>query len=339
MKLKGINKIVVFRALQIGDMLCAIPAIRALHHAYPAAEITLIGLPWAKMLVERFPKYFHKLITFPGYPGFPEQVADRSAFPDFLKNVQQQNFDLALQMHGNGVLSNPLADLFAAKNIAGFYTKNNYCPDTKLFIKYPDNIHEIQRHLQLIHSLGITNYSADLEFPVTEKDREDFDKAALPVHPKDYVIIHPGSRGVSRQWDAKNFAAMGDYCYEKGLQVVITGTNDEMDIVENVIRNMKYRPVNAAGKTTLGAVAVLIENAAALISNCTGVSHIASALQTKSIVISLDGEPHRWEPLNTKIHRSIDWTTNADLNYVHAQLDDLLFSKAILAAKRQVSEK
>ncbi len=75
---------IVFRALQIGDILCSIPAIRALPYGYHQAEITLVGLPWAKMLTERFPDYFHALITFPGYRGFPEQPIDYFAFPDFL---------------------------------------------------------------------------------------------------------------------------------------------------------------------------------------------------------------------------------------------------------------
>src|SRR3954470_25059844 len=101
MKLERIKKIAVFRALQIGDMLCSIPAIRGLKQGYPDAEITLVGLPWAKMLIERFPHYFHSLITFPGYPGFPEQPVDRYAFPGFLKEVQEQKFDLALQMQGS----------------------------------------------------------------------------------------------------------------------------------------------------------------------------------------------------------------------------------------------
>lgn len=320
MKVENIKKIVVFRALQIGDMLCAIPAIRALHHAYPNAEITLVGLPWSKMLAERFPKYFHSVITFPGYPGFPEQPADYFAFPDFLKKVQQEHFDLALQMQGNGIISNPLVDLFGAKNIAGFYAEDNFCPDRNLFIKYPGTIHEIKRHLKLIESLGITKYTTDLEFPITDKDIEDFEKASLPLKANKYVIIHPGARGISRQWDPENFAAIADYFFEMGLQVVITGTEDEKEIVENVIHYMKYKPINAAGKTSLGAVAVLIKNAAALVSNCTGVSHIAAALQTKSIVISLDEEPDRWAPLNKTLHKTITWTSETNLNSVREEV-------------------
>lgn len=319
MKIENIKKMVVFRALQIGDMLCAIPAIRALHHAYPDAEITLVGLAWSKMLTERFPRYFHSVIIFPGYPGLPEQPADYSAFPDFLKKVQQEHFDLALQMQGNGIIANPLTALFGAKNITGFYSKNNFCPDKDLFIEYPGNIHEINRHLKLIESLGITKYTTDLEFPILEKDIEDFKKAALPVEPSEYVVIHPGARGVSRQWRPENFAAVADYFVEMGLQVVITGTEDEMEIVENVIHHMKHAPINAAGKTTLGAVAVLIKNAAALVSNCTGVSHIAAALKTKSIVISLDEEPDRWAPLNKTLHKTIIWSADTDLNYVLQQ--------------------
>ena len=324
MKIEGIKKIVVFRALQIGDMLCSIPAIRALKQAYPDSKISLIGLPWARMLVERFPTYFDSLIVFPGYPGFPEQPVDRLAFPEFLRHVQQQNFDLALQMQGSGTISNPVVDLFGAKNIAGFYNPGSYCPNNQLYIKYPSHLHEINRHLQLLQVLGITEATKDLEFPITPKDEEDYEKTGLPVTLKQYVIIHPGARGVNRQWDPANFAAIGDYCFEQGFKVVITGTKEELDIVEAVKQNMKHKPIHAAGKTSLGAVAVLIKNAAALISNCTGVSHIASALKTKSIVISLDGEPYRWGPLNQELHKTIDWTINNELSDVKKAMGDLL---------------
>lgn len=319
-----IKKIAIFRALQLGDMLCSIPAIRALHHAYPNAEVTLIVLPWAKLLLDRFPNYFNSLIPFPGYPGFPEQEANLLAFPSFIKDVQEKQFDLVLQMQGNGTISNPLVKVFGAKYTTGFYTPGNYCPDANLFIEYPDEGAEVHRHLKLMQHLGIEAKGTELEFPLTKEDEVQLQKLDFPIEPKKYVCIHPGARGADRRWNPENFAAVGDYCMSHHCDVVITGTPDEMKIVENVAGLMKQKPIIAAGKTSLGAVGVLIKNARALISNCTGVSHMASAFKTNSIVISMDGEPDRWGPLNREIHHVIDWTKTQDYNKVLKETEALI---------------
>ncbi|MDM1293412.1 hypothetical protein HX021_03785 [Sphingobacterium sp. N143] len=39
------HKIAVFRALQLGDLLCAMPAIAALKYNYPESTLYFIGLP------------------------------------------------------------------------------------------------------------------------------------------------------------------------------------------------------------------------------------------------------------------------------------------------------
>src|SRR4051812_40218475 len=116
-----VNKIAVFRALHLGDMLCAVPAFRALRMAYPNAEITLLGLPWAQSFVERFNKYFDRFIYFPGYPALPEQEFDAEKFFSFLQKVQAEEFDLLLQMQGNGTVVNELVAHFKARYTAGFY--------------------------------------------------------------------------------------------------------------------------------------------------------------------------------------------------------------------------
>ena len=319
-----IKKIVIFRALQLGDILCSIPGIRALRHAYPDAQITLIGLPWAKSFTERFSHLFDGFISFAGYPGLPEQPFKPEAFTQMLISIQQEKFDLAIQMQGNGSIINPMMELFGARYTAGFSIAGHYAPNNGLFMPYPNHGHEIERHIALMEFLGIPSQGTDLEFPLLPEDEEKLTSLNLGIEPKKYICVHPGSRGSWRQWPVEHFAALADYCADQGYEVVITGTKEEAGIIDEVISHMCHKAINTAGLTSVGAVALLIKNSAMLISNCTGVSHIASAFKTPSIVLSMDGEPERWGPIDKQTHRTINWLETPDFGLVYAQTVDLL---------------
>ncbi|WP_432710994.1 glycosyltransferase family 9 protein [Pedobacter sp.] len=320
-----IKTIAIFRALQLGDMLCIIPAIRSLRKAHPSAHITLIGLPWAKELVSRFSNYFNDFIAFPGYPGLPEQNFNQELFDAFLKRVQAHQFDMVIQMQGNGTIVNQLLKTFGATYIAGFSTESQIIGHGLYFMPYPKHGHEISKYLELMAFLGVPSTGTDLEFPITNQDEDDFRRLKLPVTSGHYIVIHPGSRGNWRQWPPLYFASLGDHCLKSGFQVVLTGTKDEIPVVNEVIKLMKYPPIVAAGKTTIGTVAVLIDQAYALIANCTGVSHLAAALHTQSVIISMDGEMERWAPLDKTLHATIDWTKTTDYHVVLKEVTALFF--------------
>jgi ADP-heptose:LPS heptosyltransferase len=317
---ENIKSIAIFRALQLGDVLCSIPACRALRHAFPEAHIAIIGLPWMKMLPERFPAYFDEFILFPGYPGLPEQPFNAEQTTTFLLKMAQRKFDLVLQMQGNGTIVNPMIELFGAAFSGGFFIRNDYRPDSPFFMEYPDGIAEVHRHLRLMKHLGIESDNDDLEFPVTGKDELDL-KNSFELPSERYVCVHAGSRGEYRRWPTTHFAKAADRCFENGYNIVLTGTAEEMPIVERVASEMKSSPLIAAGKTNLGAMAALLGHSNGLISNCTGVSHVASALKVKSVIISMDGEPERWAPVNKQLHKTIDWTKVPDFEVVMKAVD------------------
>jgi len=114
------KSVVVFRALQLGDMLCAVPALRALRCAEPDASITLVGLPWAAQFTRRFHHYIDDFVAFPGHPEFPEQTVRSADLSTFYAEMRARGFDLAIQLHGSGEISNGIVRDFGATAMAGF---------------------------------------------------------------------------------------------------------------------------------------------------------------------------------------------------------------------------
>jgi len=94
--------VVVFRARQLGDMLCAVPALRALRTALPQARIALVGLPWAQQFAARFPGYVDEFLPFPGHPLLRDQPVRHAALADFYGGLAARRFDLAIQLHDSG---------------------------------------------------------------------------------------------------------------------------------------------------------------------------------------------------------------------------------------------
>ncbi|HEX2054999.1 MAG TPA: glycosyltransferase family 9 protein [Nitrospiraceae bacterium] len=328
LKGKAPRTIAVLRALQLGDLLCTVPALRSLRAACPDSHIALIGLPWAREFVSRYGDYVDEFVEFPGFPGLPERPVDTEALPRFLAAMQRRHFDLVLQLHGNGRYSNTIAALLGGDMTAGYYQPPDYCPDAELFMPYPDQLPEVLRHLELLQHLGIPVRRTDLEFPLTGKDHERFSRLheAEQLRPGTYVCVHPGGRGQDRRWSPAYFGIVADRLAAEGYEVVVTGTSEERDIVKAMLATMQSSPINLVGRTDLGTMGVLLSRAKALLANDTGVSHLAAALKIPSVIVCIGSDPNRWSPLDRRQHRVLFGHMTA-VDSVLNELQDVLRSE------------
>ncbi len=302
------RRIVVMRALPgLGDMLCVVPALRALRAALPQARIDLIGLPTTLEFVQRFSYYVDRLIEFPGFPGLPERTPAIRQLPAFLADMHHKNYDLALQMHGNGTTSNTFTLLLGAHVTAGFYPPSRHCPDPEWFLPYPSSESEVRRHLRLIEFLGVPLKGEDLEFPLGECDWESLKgtRAAYDLVPGEYICVHAGATLPSRRWSPTNFAAVAGALASRGYQIVLTGIKAEAEITRAVAQAMRYPVIDLTGQTGLGALALLLSRARLVICNDTGVSHLAAAVRTPSVVVFVGSDRERWAPLDHQRHRPV----------------------------------
>lgn len=327
------KRVVILRALQLGDLLCAVPAFRSLRAAFPEAKITLAGLPWARSFVKRFVLYLDDFIEFPGYPGFPEREPDFARIPGFLAEMQSLQFDLALQMQGSGGISNSLIKLFGARQNAGFFVPGQFCPDEDLFLPYPNHESEVRRHLCLMDHLGLPKHGEHLEFPLYGQDWEELAalEARYNMRSGRYVCIHPGSRAQARRWPVEHFAKVADGLAERGLQIFLTGSADEAPLTAGVAGHMHHSSIDLAGRTSLGGVGALLSGARLLVCNDTGVSHLAAALHIPSVVLFSASDPNRWAPSDSVLHRAISWAGTVEPSLVLSEVESLLNEEPAVA--------
>jgi ADP-heptose:LPS heptosyltransferase len=265
-------RVVVLRALGLGDLCTAVPAFRALGASFPDHELVLCAPAWQARLA-RLAGVDRVSPTTPLAP-----IAVREAAPD-----------VAVNLHGRGPQSTQrLVDL-APRRLIAF--RHPVIPATEHGPRWSSEDHEIERWCRLLDACGIpTDPSAtDLQVP----------DVPPPVAPG-AVIVHPGAASTGRRWPAERFAQVIRYLVGRGERVVVTGDASETSLASRVIGLAGAAPAgsirNLAGRTPIDELCALVAGARALISNDTGIAHLATAYRTPSVVLFGPTPPATWGP-------------------------------------------
>ena len=305
----------------LGEMLCAIPALRALRGTAPRAHITLIGLPSARWVAERFHTYVSELLPFPGFPGIPNAEFDAGKTTRFFAECHERRFDLAVQLHGSGQAANTFTCLLGARATAGAHRGEDPTVDPELSIPVTQEP-EPARLLRVVEHLGASpGRGTELEFPISSE--EEAEMAEHGLAPGGYVCIQPGAK---RPWHLENFVIVARTLHERGLRVVLTGAEAERLIVEQLADALDGDALDLAGELSLGATGALVRDAALLVANDGGLSQLAAATGTRSVfVCPPDADVERWAPVDRELHRPVGGAgREADVDAVLEQADELL---------------
>lgn len=302
-----IRRIAVFRALYLGDMLLAVPALRALRQHFPHAEISLIGLPWASSFVERYPLYLDRLVPFAGYPGIQEGESDPEQTRALIEEQRASHYDLVIQMHGSGLTSNAFVREIQGTISVGYFPQHQRSAGEGLTIsaEYPERSHEIERDLGLVRLLGCTQLDPHLEFPLTAQDEQEARRllGSWPRVDRPLIGLHPGANYPSRRWPATSFVALADKLASRlDAQIILTGSAHEYAFIEEMRSALSAPALNLAGQTSLGGLAALLCSLDLFICNDTGPAHLAYAVETPSITLFGPGDERRWGPLDRERH-------------------------------------
>ncbi len=287
------RRVCVLKASRIGDFLCALPAIGALREALPDARLSLVTLPLLHPLAQRL-DCVDEVVDFPGFPGVAEQFFDARRTAAFFLRMQVEAFDLAIQLQGSGVYTNPFILMLGARAAAGFVRPGDGPGRLDAALPLPDAGHETERMAALARFLGAPVRDPRPWFPIRAEDRCAaavlLGEAARPL-----VGIHPGARDAVRCWPAARFAQVARALTDDfGAGLVVVGEPDDPQPAE-LVRQLGGRCVDLVGRTGLATLGAVIERLDLLLTTDSGPAHIGYALGTP-VLVAFSLEPQRYAP-------------------------------------------
>ena len=264
-KQDGKPELLVLRALKLGDLLVAVPALHALRRAFPGHRLRYAAQAW---LTEA-------LSLVGGYELLPTHGLDEPL------PVKPGLVDVAVNLHGSGPESQDRIEALRARRTIGHRSRYRDGPC------WQPELHERERWVRLLEWHGIEADPLDFRLSVPA--------VASPVPGS--TVLHVGAAYGSRLWPAERFAAVAAHLAGAGHHVIFTGGAGERERALDVCRRAGLSDTAVlAGNLSLGEFAATIAAARLVISADTGAAHLATAYGTSSVVLFGPAPPEIWGP-------------------------------------------
>jgi ADP-heptose:LPS heptosyltransferase len=270
----------VLRALGLGDLLTAIPALRGLARAFPDHE-RLLAAP--APLAPLVPPELAALVP----TGELEPLPRRLERPH-----------VAVNLHGRGPRSHELLLRARPGRMLAFEH-----PDVRSSLGGPrwrPREHEPKRWCRMLAESGVPANPAELDLEPPDGDP--------PIQMRGATMIHPGAASGARRWPARRFAAVARAERTAGRDVVISGGRHEVGLAFEVAAGAGLAPRHViAGRTDLAGLASAVAVAGRVVCGDTGVAHLATALGTPSVVLFGPVSPAEWGPPAERSRHRVLW--------------------------------
>ena len=285
-----IKSILVINLGGIGDLFFSLPALRSLRRLYPQSKISLCTLLRSQEAADNLRCIVDEV--FPYQNIFTFYFLRKRRF-DMLINLR------SMTSHWTALKMSLLFFFVCAKYRVGRDTQER---GFFLNIKLPEAdtaiMHDLDYNLNLMRLLGADTTDRNIELKIQDKDNFYIDEFLRRnyIQEKDKLIgINPTATWQTKRWPIENFFKVIDELSKRiDCKIIVTGTREDIPLVNKLNKLSKVKPVMAAGKTSLGQLIALINRCSLFITNDGGSMHIASILKKPFIAIFGPTDPIRF---------------------------------------------
>ena len=263
------KKILVIRFSSIGDIVLCTPVPRLLKRTFPSAEIHFLTKPgYQDLLIEN--PYVHQIHVLDKHPLLKAY------------ELKQLGFDCIIDLHVN------TRTLFfkSILNIPAYsFPKINLEKWIAVQLKQPAlaPIHIVDRYIQTLEVFGIQNDHQGLDFFINQNEIA-FSKNLLPPSHQTFMAWAIGAQHATKQFPVDKIIAV---IQQTKLPIVLLGGKEDLAVAENICRQFPQQVIHFCGKLSIRQSAAMVQLSKFVISNDTGLMHIAAAF--KKPIISIWG--------------------------------------------------
>lgn len=297
-----LRKVLVIELTRLGDVICDIPAIKALKKAHPSLNITILVEPFYKDILIRNP-YISRIFTF-------EKTNTILGLLTAIHKIREERFDLAISL--SPAKRNTLVTYFSrAKYKVGYFTLKSKFPGLdevkvmsfgfklKQNICYKKNENLVERALKPIRALGLNVNSYKKEIYIPETDKFYIRDYLQKLRKNQFLItIHPCSKWKFRNWPIENYIKLINAIND--CDVFLLGTRKDKEIINEMILKSDGNAHAIIGMPLL-KVAALIKHSNLFIGGDSGLLHIADAVGVPIIGLFGPSNPEITGPLSKDV--------------------------------------
>lgn len=315
-----VKKILIVRQHnQLGDMLCAVPLLRAIRQRFRNAKITLITSPVNYEVVKDNP-FVDEVLNFDKVKFF---ISPSKIF-EFVRKLKS-GFDIAIVPVTVSIstTSNLLAYFSNARVRIGPASLDGKENPTAFLFNYQVDLdwrseekkHQTERNLDIVRPFGIDTDDLSYVIPYFDEDRE-FAEKILSIGGNFRFVIgyHPGAGKVKNRWSADNFAELALKLANKfnAFTLITAGPMDDEPVEKmkkQIDGKIEYLILR---NERISRIVAVIDKIDLFITNDTGIMHVAGATSTPVISLFGSTNPYQWSPLNKD--KFFIWSRTGDIN-------------------------
>ncbi|WP_114639173.1 lipopolysaccharide heptosyltransferase II [Polynucleobacter necessarius] len=291
----------------IGDAVMSQPLLAQLKNQYPNSNIDVLATTWVAPIYRAYSEV-HEVIE----AKLEHKKLQWTLRKQLAQKIQSKNYQVCFVLP-NSLKSALIPWLANIPFRIGYHGEFRYGL-INLALENPSKINRppmVEHYLALSQVLSdelkilsdLTAPKLNVSPPANESVREKLDHAGIDA--KSLLVLCPGAEyGPTKRWPAEKFAQLAQALVDENskMHIILLGSQSDHAIAQEISQRAK-RPSdihNWCGQTTLDEAIALIGSAKGVVSNDSGLMHVAAALQTPQVAIFGSSDPAHTPPLSSK---------------------------------------